>query len=464
MLRILALVAALLASPALAGTIYVDTGGSATNSGSTDQNSANLTGSAATDSTTTITLDGSPDLSGVVTSGANQSSIYLTNSTVANRKIYWITAKDDGADTVTVDTAPSCTAGACGAWAIGGRFVWTPASIEAALRAGDTVIINNSPATRTSAFLTTRTSGSTSAGFITVRGKTGVRPVVNITNTSNVISGSGQNFWWFENLELDQDGASGNVANELGNQWTFRNVKIVDGGGIGISTGYNGLVVLNSEITGVSGDGIRTPTGNNAIISGNYIHDVGGDGIEIAVNDPKVFIENNVIDTVTGRGIYFSATGSTTAATIPSTAIGNTVYNSGDSGLEVADADTLVIVQNNILVENGNAAGEYNAEWAAGAAEYGSSHQYNDFYHSNCQGSGTGGPACVSGLTVNATELSSDPLLTNPGSGDFTLQATSPAISAGYPGQLLGATGQGYLDLGPQQRQPSAGGAHVVGG
>ena len=47
------------------GTLYIDTGGSATNSGSSDQNAADLSGSAATVAASVVTLDGSPDLTNV---------------------------------------------------------------------------------------------------------------------------------------------------------------------------------------------------------------------------------------------------------------------------------------------------------------------------------------------------------------------------------------------------------------
>jgi len=74
------------------GTIYVDTGGAATNSGSTDQNTANLSGTGdATVSGSVVQLTAGTDLSGVVTTaGATQSSIYLAQATNTNQKIFWI--------------------------------------------------------------------------------------------------------------------------------------------------------------------------------------------------------------------------------------------------------------------------------------------------------------------------------------------------------------------------------------
>lgn len=163
-------------------------------------------------------------------------------------------------------------------------------------------------------------------------------------------------------------------------------------------------------------------------------------GIKIAVN---------IIDTCGGRGIYYSSASVSGNPDCSSHIIGNTVYGCGNSGLEVADADQPVDLYNNIFQDNGNAAGEYNVEWAAGAAEYISVHGYNCFYHQ-----GGGGGANLSGLTANSTEATGDPLFTNPGSGDFSLGSSSPCKATGFPGQFLGGN-LGYLDMGAVQRQES---------
>lgn len=461
---LIALLAALLASPALAGTIYVQTTGAATNSGSTDTDAATLSNTTAGEAGTTISLNAGTDLSAVVTAaGPTQSSIYLTNATVSNRKIFWITAKDDGADTVTVDTDPVCTADACGAWAIGGRFVWTSASIEGSLRAGDTVIINDTPATKTADFITMRTSGDGTSGYITVRGKTGVRPVLGVTNTNQVIECASQNNWWFENLEFDQDGASGNVvAISSCVNMVFYNIRIVDGGGVGINSN-NLIQLINSEITGITDDGVNLSAASGYIV-GNYIHDNGGDGLEYSTAGPAGTVIGNIFDTNAGRGVFLSG-GSTAFQGRFTVFEGNTIYGNGNSGFEVTDADTEVALQNNIFQENGNAANEWNVEWAAGNADYVSSHGWNNFYHSNCQGSGTGGPACVTGLTVGATEINADSLMVNPGSGDFDLQSASPCKGVGLQGTFLGGSTVSYNSMGASQVQAtSSGGACIIGG
>ena len=435
-------------------TFYVQSGagGSATNSGSTDQSSANLSGSNATGlGTSTITLDGSPDLSGLVTSGATQSTIYLNNATNANQKIFKITAFDNGAKTVTVSGTPTGSDG--GTWAIGGRLVWTPANIEAALAAGDTVIFNDSPATRTSTFITLRASGDSTSGFITIRGKTGVRPVLNITSgAAAVITANSQTNIKIQNLELDQDATGDGISATTG--WVIENVKISDAN-IGISAN-GGIVVIGCEITGTVSHGISVSAGNLVVV-GSYIHDCSGSGVVHSGTAPTGSIVNNIIDTNSARGVYLS--GAASAQTHGVLIMGNTIYGNGDSGIQVDNANIVATVLNNILSENGNAAGEYNIEWATSADLHGY-HGYNVLFHS-----GGGGAANLSNYTANSTELTTDPGFTNPASGDFTIGASSPAANAGFPGAYLGG-GTAYRDIGAMQRQVSAGGGvvGVIGG
>lgn len=428
------------------GTLFVDTGGSATNSGSTDQNAANLTGAAATAAAAVITLDGSPDLSGLSTSGANQSTIFLGQATNSNQKIFWITAVDNVLKTVTVSVAP--TGITSSSWAIGGRFVWTPASVEAALRAGDTVIVNNDIASSAAAVVTARTSGDSTSGPISLIGKTGVRPKLTTTGAVNVINGAGGTNWRVENLELIHNNAAGNLMTTAAT-WTVFNCKLTNTAGVNtISNGGSQLIITMCEIFGGSGDGISSSS-NNMAIFGNYIHDVGGDGIEItATLFPDVTVLNNVIANAAGRGIFISTTGPTSQGN-GCLITGNTVYNCGNSGLEVSDTDTVIYLINNIFQNNGNAAGEFNVEWAAGAAEFAGFHAYNCF-----NTAGAGGSGNVSGLTINATEITTDPLFVNAGAGDFSLQTGSPVKAAGIPGTFLNGP-VGYRDMGAVQSRAS---------
>lgn len=434
------------------GTLYIDTGGAATNSGSTDTNSATVSGANATVAGSVVTLDGAPDLSGLITSGPTQSSIHLSQATNTNQKIFWITAFDNTAKTVTVSVAPTGVTGS--AWAIGGRHVWTPASIEQAVRAGDTVIFNNSVASSAATILTQRVVGTSAAGYVKWVGKAGTRPVITATSTNPAVAGTATGALnWLENLELIQQGASGNCLNRTSDGSVYYNVKISDAGAVGIANtnAASGGKIIGCEISGCGGDAVND-TGNDMLL-GNYLHDCTGDGYEHNQNNGQLVFVRNIIDTCGGRGIYYpgAASGSNSLFFID----GNTVYGCGNSGFEVADADYGFLLTNNIFSENGNAAGEYNIEWTAGSGDYVTFHAWNIAYHS-----GGGGGANLSGITMNVqvsgSEFTTDPAFTNPGAGDFTISVSSPAKGAGYPGAFLGGP-TGSLDLGAVQRvEPSA--------
>lgn len=422
------------------GVIYVDTGGATTNSGTTDTNGATLSGTGdavVTGSTVQLTIG--TDLSGIAADGSQ--AIYLAQASNSNQKIFWITGKDDALDQVTVSVAP--TGVTASNWTIGGRLVWTPANVESALRGGDTIQFNNDPATRTAAYFTARNSGDSTLGQIRIIGKSGVRPLLNVTSGNvNCLALGALNNYYVSNLEVKAAGAtSAAVVSGTGSGITVDNIKVSQsGGGAGVSCSASGFVIMNSEITGV-GDGIN---GLGAFF-GNYIHAVSGDCIEIVGAGPTAFVANNVLTTASGRGIFISGAATSQAHVV--VILSNTIYGNTLAGLEVTDTDTRVMLYNNIIM-NTNSADI--VKWTAGNAQLVSSHGYNLFFSSS-----TG---VLNGLTANSTELTSDPLFTTPGSGDFTLQTGSPAKATAYPGVFLGGN-TGYLDMGALQRQEPAGGS-----
>lgn len=447
------------------GVLYVDTGGAATNSGCTDVAAGHgsiLSGSACTAAATVVTLDGSPDLSGLNTSGAAQSTINIAGATNANRTIFWITAFDNTLKTVTVDAAPSGLT--TNAWKIGGQYLWPSGAgvnvVEGALGLGlaqDILQFNNSPATKTVAYLTSRVAAASTLGPVRIIGKSGTRPVLNVTNTAVCLSYGGFAGWNAENLELQQNGASGNAFTFSAPLGMALNLKISDAGGIGISNGGGGQCLIACEVSGAGANGISGAVSDLTII-GTYSHDNTGDGVLMSTATGRNTLMFNVVDTNTGRGINFS--GATAAAAQGRNAVSNnTVYGNGDSGLEVADQDTPVALFNNIFQDNGNAAGEYNVDWAAGAIEGVGVHGSNCFYLSS-------GSNNVLGLTINSTEVTTDPAFTNAAGGDFSLGTSSSAKATGFPGQILGSN-LGYLDMGAIQRQEPAGGSSggfIIGG
>jgi parallel beta-helix repeat protein len=429
------------------GTLYIDTAGAATNSGSTDSNTPTLTGTSNLVSVvgTTVTLPAGTDLTNVnATAGsATQDSINLAAATNTNQKIFWITGKagSGGATpTVTVSVAPTGTFPST-SWVIGGRHVLTNASIEATVVAGDTVIFNNSPAAQAATMWTFRNAGAAATGYVKIVGKTGVRPVLTTSNTSVGLIDGGNAMCWVENLEIAQQGASGNAMTMSGSGAVIYNVKVTDGGATGISLSANNQRVIRCEVTGVLANGILT--GATSIIFGNYVHACGTDGISNASATPTVVIANNLVTNNGARGIKFTGAASTPVNFIA--VIGNTIYGNADSGLELQDADLTTTLINNIFQDNGAGAGQFNVEGTGNLDINGSFHAWNCFFKASNNLSNITANGQVSG-----SEVTTDPLMVLPASADFRLKPGSPSENIGYPGQILGLTtgGLGYRDLG----------------
>ena len=435
--------------------IWIDTGGASTNSGSRDANAAALTGTNATVSASTVTLDGSPDLSGVVTSGASQDTIYLAQATNANQKIFWITAVDNVGKTVTVSVAPTGVTGSN--WAIGGRITLAGMTgAEAFLRAGDTVNINNSPASAAGTLITARVAGDITSGYVTWKGTSGY-PTLTCTDASDLFTGNVA-FQWIEGLTFTQQGATQNcidLNNTAADNWVIYNNKFTDSGGpmINIASGATGCRIIGNEFSGTntaSAHGISA-SDNTCVIMFNYIHDLAGttcDGINFNSSTSLQFVYGNIIDTCTGRGILKSATSTHLLVLLQ-----NIIYGNGNSGWENAN-HTLCVLFNNIFMNNGDAAGEYNLE---GGSMFGSLSlgNYNCFYD------GGAGDNLLN-YTAGANDITTDPSFTNAAAGDFSLGSGSPCKATGFPGAFIGGLSTGYMDMGIVQRQ-EAGGAGTVG-
>ncbi len=440
------------------GTIYVDTGGNAANSGCTDVSSPIASGTAATLAGLVLTLDGSPDLSSLIdTPGPTQSTINLAGATNANRTIFWITDFDNGAKTVTVDAAPTGLSSGSISWRIGGQYVWPSGStanvVEGAIGlsgAQDILQINSIVATRTAVYFTARVAGASTVGWNIIRGKTGSRPKLEMTSGSAApISLANMANWKVENLELAASGAS--TANPVigtavgANIW-LHNLLVSDGPSAGIDVFSTNAKVTDCEVTGVTGDGMTIQSAASHV-RGNYIHDNGGGGIQLTgAGAATVVISSNLIKSNAGRGFY--ASGAVTAQSGTIYLLQNTFVDNTLAGIHFLDGDLPAYIQGNII-KNANAA-----DLCTLASERFIIHSDNVFYSS-------GGGAL--GITLGTNETNADPLFINSGSGNFGIQSTSPAI--GVAKTLLGlATSSAYRDMGAFQRQVTAsGGSYVIG-
>lgn len=401
------------------GTLYIDTTGSATNSGSND-GAAVASGSAATVAGDVVSLDGSPDLSGLITSGDNQSAIHLNDATNTYRKIFWITDFNNTSKTVTVDVAP--TGITSSAWTIGGRHVLTSASIEGALRPGDTAIFNNSPASQSAPLWTFRNSGTVTGGYCKVIGKAGVRPLL-VSTASGAIDVNSLLFCWVENLELQTSHATSHVISFGSNasQSTIYNVKMtssVAGDGASIS---GAVRMICCEISGCGGNGFRS-SGGGLVVS-TYIHDNGGNGAYITNNNPISYTAYNIIANNSGYGVEWSTTAATSQTV--NELYQNIIYGNAGGGLHLQDADLAIQLTGNVIAENGQGSGLYNVNAVAGSSVFSLS-RWNDYYHS-----GVGGGSNFNNWAASAFDITSDPLFTDPDNGDFSLGASSPLKGAG---------------------------------
>lgn len=452
---------------AAVGTIFVDAGGSATNSGTTDNNSSVINGTAAswTTGTTAITLDTNTNFATVPGCSAGtcdgSQAIFLGNSTNTNQNIFWFTAYSgctgSGACSITTTASVSCATCSANSWAIGGRYFYPGTTghdvVVAALRAGDTLQFNNTPASKSTVgyITTTSASGDGTNGTINVIGKTGLRPVLQQTGNTFTIS-TANGGWKISNLELQGNSAS-SIVNANGALF-LDNVKIDGTGASATQHGIvinSGAVVTNSEIGPVGGDGVKSAVNANFYIINSYIHSAGLDCVTDAlVNTPAVaVIQGNVIANCAGRGIFLSGSPSFLGAY--TNILNNTIYGNGNSGVEVASSNHMVFLRNNII--QSTITGVATAKWTSGTAQLIANHGYNVFWNSVDTNSG------VSGLTLNATEFGADPKLVNAGAANFAIQDTSPAAGVGYFGAAPVGSGlfAGFLDIGALQRQVTAG-------
>jgi hypothetical protein len=182
-------------------TLYVDSSGASTNSGSTTGTSPLANGTAATRAAAVYTLDGTPDLSGVT---INQDTIHIVGETSgrgSNGTIFEITAVDDVLDTVTVSPTP--TGGTTGlTWAIGGAVNTVTTGLQL-VDAGDTLYIKAQSGYTEAPNVTT---AGTNVANIIVEGYTttpGDDGLATITASGTVALGSslGSNIYYvFKNL------------------------------------------------------------------------------------------------------------------------------------------------------------------------------------------------------------------------------------------------------------------------
>ena len=192
--------------------------------------------------------------------------------------------------------------------------------------------------------------------------------------------------------------------------------------GTGSGNGNGGAGIDNANYSASDND-----------VIGNVVHDIGNPAIQnygiqgIYHSNLSGHIENNIVYRAQAWGIqlWHAASGVIIA--------NNLVFQNGDGGIIIGAGDAPGgITDNNTTVVNNMVIDNFSS-WGSGFAiyEYGATGSGNR-YINNLIWNNTQGIVLQNGLAASGT-ISADPLLVNyqpDGSGDYHLQANSPAINS----------------------------------
>lgn len=390
-----------------------------------------LTGSSASTSGTglVVTLDGSPDLSGVATDGSHV--LYLADSTAGARNFGKITGKDDGADTVTVANAFGLTLSGL-SWAIGGKRATLDHADSRKLGSNNSAAGDAMPGwilqTETDQTITTsawvlRRAGNTTDGAITIRGASdSPRPIINqtanaacfeqIVSILSIIYDSIQ----ITNSNGTKTAAygihlSGNAADLSVTNCLFGDATNTLFNGIFLGAAGNTLTISRSKIQETTDIGLRANTSNATLyVSESVIAESGSHGLAISGGAPMLHIENSLIYNNATDGI--NAGGNTKINRMA----GNVLHGNGGDGLDWSSTNiqnTITTIVRNIFSDNGN----YGVRSSAVPLMYNMID--NNAYYSNTSGTHT---SFISG--ANDITLSADPF-EDSGAGDFNINNTA---------------------------------------
>jgi len=212
--------------------------------------------------------------------------------------------------------------------------------------------------------------------------------------------------------------------------------------------------------------------GHDDDVIGNVVHDVGdfsrANSLQHGIYHANLrgHIWNNLVYRSAGWGIHlWHAANQVTIAN-------NTVFNNAYGGMLIGDGDDpggfpvgvvndYTVVSNNIVYRNGLAAGAS----GYGIEEYGATGAHNQYLNNLVYQNGPSDWKLQNGITPVAS-ISADPQFVNyqpDGTGDYHLQAASPAIHTGTsfglpPLDILGSPrGQILFDLGAYEWNASPG-------
>lgn len=374
-----------------------------------DESSADFswTDLAQVQSSTTLT-----SATGGFTAAMVGNTIQITAGTNFDAGFYQITVYTD-TNTVTIDrTAASAGNGSSGTGYVGGALdILTDAFLDNANYpvAGNIIYVKNSGTMTLTGNIDVAKDGTDLLmlkiyGYNSTRGdcptiSSGNQPV--IAAAANTFSFD--NYWEFKNLTLTITTAGGFDVDDYSR---IINCFSTNSSGTANRYGLN-MSTIESQVIGgeaVSTNGIALQSGNSYNRAyGIFLHD-SNEGVNIDGNTGFVLV-NSVIDTCSSIGID---TNNKTSIIL----LNNTIYSCG-IGIN-GSTSKRVIALNNIIT--GCTTGAVWTTW-----------QDTNYFDYNIWNNTTEVTNAVQGDHA----INQDPLLTDPANNDFTLQASSPALSAG---------------------------------
>lgn len=426
-----------------------------------------LTGTAATTdgAGTLVTLDGSPDLTGVATDGSHV--IWLDHNNA--RTFGKITAKDNGAKTVTV--ADAFDAGLSGkSWAIGGRRAsFGNAATRRLIEAGGFVVGDLLPGwavefasghtEAVSGPSLFRVFGNYTDGPITFRGADGgTRPVLEFPDDAYGFSfGSSSTGVIFKFLEMRSTGTKTAVpAVQCGNieGGVFDDVWVTDDGSnpwaVGFGTIFRTVTFNRCVASGCAGDGFQLydDTGGGFKFLHCFAVNNGGHGFNLgkaAQTFGGVFI-GCISGNNAGDGFLWGDA-RVDGLSWSLTFVSNTAYGNGGNGLTIVTdlagpGAALPLIVNNIFANNGGYGVEF--EGAGVAAEVHLAVISNNDFFSNTSGK------YLPAIANSFEEQTLDPQFVNAAANDFRIGDNLKALGA--PTSPFGDSAtQSYVDIGAVQ-------------
>ena len=419
-----------------------------------------LTGTAAaTDAAgTLVTLDGSPDLTNVLTDGSH---VIWVNDTTANaRNFASISAKDNVAKTVTVSQAFAASLSGR-TWAIGGRRASIGSTTSRRLveqttngdwMPGWRVRFASGHSETLSAALNLRRVGTATDGpmYFEADPAATVQPTltwsVNV-NGVNVINGGKQvTGLRLRNTNATKSGAGIIIGNAATNVFVKGNKIGESGAAWAIGVSYTNNNNAHTEIVendiGFNATGISLSS--TTFIGGNDIHDCSSHGVLYGGGtNGFATLYKNAISNIGGDAVR------TATAITGLQALGNTIHGVTGDAFNILDV-TLATEHISIYDNNVSNIGGYGIDWAVtaeAAAFVATQVRFNNFFSCTLGVSNPSGLAISDGTNINPNYVSS-------GTRDFT-PTNSGITSQGFPATL----GAAINHAGIGAIQPSGGGA-----